>query len=138
MKNNNTKGELVKIIKFGITGGLNTAVDVAVYFILLNAFGINKYIAQPFGYIAGTLNSYIVNRKWTFNSSSKFFSPTLIKFIIVNAVALTVGQIVLWVCSDLIGLDGTDLKRALCKLIVVFFTIVINFTGSRFWVFKNS
>lgn len=137
MLNKNTKGELVKIIKFGITGGLNTAIDIAVYFLLFNAFGISKYIAQPIGYITGTINSYIVNRKWTFNTQSKFFSRVFIKFIIVNLIALVVGQFVLWVCTNTFGLEGTMLKDALCKLIVVFFTIAINFTGSRLWVFES-
>lgn len=137
MINKKTKDEFAKIIKFGITGGLNTAVDVAIYFILFKAFGISKFVAQPIGYIAGTLNSYIINRKWTFNTQSKFFSRVFIKFIIVNLIALTVGQIVLLACADLFGLDGTNFKEALSKLIVVFFTISINFMGSRLWVFKN-
>lgn len=137
MLSKKTKDELVKIIKFGITGGLNTAVDVVVYFILFKAFAISKFVAQPIGYIAGTLNSYIINRKWTFNTQSNFFSRVFIKFLIVNLIALTVGQIVLWICSDIFSLKGTGIKDALSKLIVVFFTISINFTGSRLWVFNN-
>ncbi len=54
--------EIWRMVKFGITGVANTLVDALIYTLLAGALGINVYLAQVCGYMAGMLNSYLVNR----------------------------------------------------------------------------
>ena len=65
---------LKKFIKFGITGVMNTLVDFVVYSLLTFGLSVNLYLAQVVGYSCGMVNSYVVDRRWTFRSKVRFFS----------------------------------------------------------------
>lgn len=121
-----------KFIKFGITGGLNSLVDFLVYSLLFRLLGTGELLAQIVGYSAGTLNSYIFNKSWTFQDRGKFFSPKLVKFIVVNLVSLGVSLLVM---EGLVHFF--EFHWIVNKILVTGVTICINFAGSRLWVFKD-
>ena len=77
--------ELKRIVKFGITGVGNTLVDMAVGALLL-FLGVNVYASKCVGYSAGMLNSYLINRKWTFQTKDRFFSLQMVRFIATNLI----------------------------------------------------
>ena len=104
------------MVKFGITGVANTLVDALIYTLLAGALGIN---------------SYLVNRSWTFKTSSRFFSFQMVKFVISNLLTLAVSIGMLKLLIDFMGF-GT----IFAKLPTVCVTILLNFILSRFWVFK--
>lgn len=58
------------LIKFALVGVVNTLIDFAVY-ALLTTIGVNYILAQWISYSAGILNSYVMNRKWTFKKKKK-------------------------------------------------------------------
>ena len=97
----------------------------------LRALGINVYLAQVCVYMAGMLISYLVNRSWTFKTSSRFFSFQMVKFVISNLLTLAVSIGMLKLLIDFMGF-GT----IFAKLPTVCVTILLNFILSRFWVFK--
>jgi len=129
---NLNEDELKRIGKFAVTGVGNTLVDYAVYSVLAVLLGVNVYFAQFCGYTAGMLNSYFINRSWTFKTSDRFFSLQLVKFIISNLVTLVISMLLLKLFIDFAGLS-----TLLAKLPTVCITIAINFLLSRFWVFRN-
>ena len=126
------RAELLRFLKFGVTGVLNTVIDSVVYFALIAVFGFNIYAAQTLGYACGTLNSYIVNRSWTFSSKSHFFSAELVRFLVVNLITLGISYLVLYYLQ-LWFPGGNEL---LLKLPVVAVTLAVNFVLSRLWVFR--
>ncbi len=126
------KEKLIKFLKFCITGGLNTLVDFCVFFIL-SYIGVNIYIAQGIGYSAGIANSFIINRRWTFKQKGDVHWAELVRFIILNLASLVLSIGLMYVFSDLLGL-----KELYAKLFTTAFTVVVNFIGSNFWVFKKS
>lgn len=67
--------ELLKAARFAIVGVGNTLVDLAVFTLLAQFLEVNVYLAQVLGYSAGTLNSYILNRSWTFRAGGAFSAP---------------------------------------------------------------
>ncbi len=122
--------ELIKFFKFGFTGLLNTAVDFGV-FTLLGWLGLGVYTSQVISYSAGIANSYIINRSWTFNSKERFFSPQLIKFVIVNLLLLGLSLVIIYIFKDMLGLH-----RLIAKLIATGFTVVVGFAVNRLWIFQ--
>lgn len=123
-------GEIWRFIKFGLTGVMNTLVDYAV-FLVLSYIGVNIYLSQVASYSCGMLNSYVVNRSWTFNSQKRFFGAQMIRFIVVNLSLLALSLGVLWL--------GTRLGygKLLSKLGATAVTLVLGFIVNRLWVFKN-
>ncbi|MBR6736413.1 MAG: GtrA family protein [Oscillospiraceae bacterium] len=129
-KNDPRIAELWRFVKFGITGVMNTAVDFFV-FTVLSWVGVGIYLAQVISYSAGMLNSYIVNRKWTFQSKGSFVSAQMIKFVVVNLALLCVSLVVLKTAT------GFGLHKLIAKLCATAVTMVLGFIINRLWVFKE-
>jgi putative flippase GtrA len=85
-------------------------------------------------YSCGVLNSYLLNRSWTFRRGSNRKGKEIIRYIIVNLAALAVSSALLeW----LYGPGGSGLSLPVCKLIATCASMVINYAGSRYWVFGS-
>lgn len=124
---------VAQFVKFAMTGGVNTAIDFGV-FTLLTLWGWPYLAAQAVSYSCGVINSYLMNRAWTFakdrepsRSRSEF-----LKFVGVNGV-------VLFMTSGLMAWLGQHAGWPVwsSKLCVSALGMVVNYTGSRFWVFSQ-
>lgn len=123
--------ELARFFKFAVTGVLNTAVDFAV-FLVLSYLGVGVYIAQVVSYSAGMLNSYAVNRSWTFRSKEGFFSPAMLRFFVVNLSLLGLSLGVIWLVHGQLGFP-----KLLAKICATGLTVVLGFLVNRLWVFRK-
>ena len=123
---------VIRFIKFGMVGVINTLVNWIIFFIL-NALGMYYILANIIAYILGTVNSYLWNTLWVFKYKDKASTETTIKFIILNLIGLGLNTGILYVLVDLcnlnkfIGLVTTTaivmiIKRGLSRL---FFYICI-------------
>ena len=90
--------EIKKLLKFGITGVMNTAVDFVVYTVLVSVCSMGLYVSQVISYCCGMLNSYAVNRKWTFDTKNGFFSLELVKFVALNLAMMLLGMGIIYLC----------------------------------------
>ena len=54
------------MVKFALVGVVNTAVDVGLFWVLQAVLGVPYLIANVISYSAGTLNSFVLNKVWTF------------------------------------------------------------------------
>lgn len=126
------KSELIKLIKFGITGVFNTVIDLALSTLFMNIFLWNPNISKAISYSAGVVNSYIFNKTWTFKSKEKFFSAESIKFIVLNVIGLLCSQMFIYLFIHIMHID-----KNLSNLLATCFTLGINFLGSRLWVFQS-
>ena len=124
--------ELLKAARFAVVGVGNTLVDLGVFTLLAQVLEVNVYLAQVLGYSAGTLNSYILNRSWTFRTGSRFFSPTLVRFLALNLAMLLFSTGVLSLALNLGGFPKLAVKVTATGV-----TMVVNFLISRLWVFRD-
>jgi putative flippase GtrA len=125
------KSDRVRFVKFALTGGLNTLVDLAVFALLTMTFSVNVYLAQVVSYGAGMLNSYTVNRSWTFHTDKGYLSPQLLKFAAANIFVMTIGMGVIYIIYRQMGYP--ELWAKLCSLAV---TVPLGFAVNRLWVFR--
>lgn len=119
-----------RFIKFGLTGVMNTLVDYTA-FLVLSYLGVNVYLSQVISYSCGMLNSYIINRSWTFASKKSFFSVQMFRFIVVNLSLLLLSLGVLWFGARL------GYGKLVSKLGATAVTLVVGFGVNRLWVFGN-
>jgi len=124
--------EAIKAGKFAIVGVANTLLDMGVFWLLSVLLGINPYISQVISYSCGMLNSYIFNRSWTFRSQAKFFSPALLRFIILNLIMLGISTGLLFVLLDVLAVP-----KMIAKVGASIIPLVISFVVNRLWVFKE-
>jgi putative flippase GtrA len=89
----------------------------------------SKIISYP----VGLMTSYLINKRWTFGVKRKVFSSYLLKFIVVNACALTANLLAMHTLKDLYFIDA----RA-AQLMATLFSFSINYSGNKIWVFEES
>lgn len=123
--------ELAKAGRFAAVGVANTLVDFGVFTLLAQLLGVNVYAAQVIGYSAGVVNSYVLNRSWTFRSRERFFGPALVKFLLLSVCMLLLSTAILYLCYDVAGLP-----KLIAKAVATAVTMVVNFLVNRFWVFR--
>ncbi|MCX7950783.1 MAG: GtrA family protein [Clostridiales bacterium] len=121
------------LFRFGIVGIINTSVDF-ITFMFASQMLSNKVLCQFIGYSCGTLNSFIMNKTWTFEDKS-INNKTLyqaIKFIVINAVSLLASLYFINLFYSVLQVD-----IYISKVFVIVITQLINFLGYRYWVFKK-
>ncbi|WP_223067213.1 GtrA family protein [Paenibacillus caui] len=73
------------LIRFIIVGVINTIIGLTVTFLCLNAIGLNYWASTLIGNAVGAVNSYFMNKSFTFRSSASI-GQTVWKFMIITAV----------------------------------------------------
>ncbi|GIP22630.1 GtrA family protein [Paenibacillus sp. J22TS3] len=129
MKSYAARESLRAIVIFGLVGLVNTGVDVAV-FTLLTWCHLPWLVAQVAAYGCGVMNSFLMNRKWTFKQQ-KTSSKELIRFIILNLLTLGVTSVCMLLVHEQIGAP-LWISKGVSTLV----GLVFNFAGSRWWVFQ--
>lgn len=124
-----------EIVKFGLVGVSNTLVDAGVYWLFISVLFIDYGIAQIVGYTCGIINSFVLNRIWTFKktSTNKKTRSQLVRFVTINLISLSITLVALKWLVDHMGID-----KMVAKLLVIVLSQVVNFLGYKLWVFKGT
>ena len=122
---------LIQFLKFGIVGISNTLITALTIWLLLKVLHCSDYFANFTGYILGLINSFIWNRKWTFESKTKV-SATLFKFIVTFAISylFQLGNLYLL-------LHYTHIDPYFCQLLSIVVYTILNFVLNKTYTFKN-
>jgi putative flippase GtrA len=124
------KEPIAQFVKFNLVGIINTGVDFVI-FTLLTLTSLHHLIAQVISYSCGMVNSYLWNKFWTFKHKKKSGGGEAVKFIVVNIIALGIALVFLYIFKDLMGMHVL-----VSKVFATGFSVVVNFVGNKFWVFK--
>jgi len=120
-----------QFLRFCTVGAGNTLVDLSLFF-LLTLGPVPYLLAQVLAYSAGVVNSFILNRYWTFGVKGRSSLTEIIRFITVNAVSLafTSGLLVI-LC------ETSHTSLWLAKTAATGAGLILNFIGSSMWVFAD-
>jgi putative flippase GtrA len=121
---------LRQLVRFLTTGILTNVVNYATFWLLLRGLGIYYVAASVIGFLAGFVVGFVVNRQWTFEATAANGRPQLIRFFALNAFSLAVNAGTIWLFTAVF-----HLIPELSQLIAIAISTLINFTGSKFWVF---
>jgi putative flippase GtrA len=121
-----------RMAKFVLVGLLNTGVDFAIFVILVYGFAVSTIWAQAVSYTAGVVNSYLWNRKWTFQAQGWGTPGDLLRFMLLNAVSFAAATALLLSLERWMGWTP-----AAAKMASVAVSLAVNYAGSRFWVFRS-
>jgi len=120
----------IQFMKFGIVGVSNTLLTLAVYTLLLKVAGVWYLAASAIGFIAGAVNGFLLNRRWTFREHvGDAFTP--VRWGIVQTCGLGVNEGLLYLLVHDARLDA--LIAQLCATAVV---TVSTFFANRAWTFR--
>lgn len=121
----------MQFLLYCLCGGIGVGTDCLVYFVALKS-GVWYQAANIFGYVSGTVVSFILNRRITFAVKSKP-AQRLAVFLGVAAVGLSVSAVMLRILIDSMQIDASIAK--LCTLPVV---VLLQFYLNRRITFNES
>ena len=130
LKNANEKIDFRRFGKFGIVGLINTAVDWLAFWFLIEVIIIEPRFAQIISQSIAILNSYIMNKRWTFKDKHHY-KKSVFKFMAVQGTSLILGYLSIILFHDMLGIN-----EYLSKLAVVGVTVILNYFGNKLFVFK--
>ena len=119
-----------QFIKFALIGVLNTGIYYTLYLLLL-WLGFHYIFAATVGTVAGMINSYVLNKIFTFRSTNKNISEK-VKFLIVNAVQYLCSVLTIHIC-----IAYFNISAELAGLVAVPIGMIIGFLGNKFWTFRK-
>jgi putative flippase GtrA len=125
---------LGQLIRFGIAGGLSSVVYAAVY-APLTAYvfpGSRAVFAVPFAFAVAVTFGFFAHSRWSFRGHGHRDQGGVqhAKFVIVQALGLSLNAVVTWVGTALLHL------HPLVPLVpAIFLAAVVTFILQRAWVF---
>ena len=125
-------GMLGQLLRFGIAGGMATALYTVVYSPLAG-FGItSEQVANLCGYLVAMGSGYLLHSKWSFRGHGAEASQTSWRFFVVSLVSLAINTAFVWVLTDDAMLHGPWWWPLVP---ILFVTPLVTFALNRFWVF---
>jgi putative flippase GtrA len=121
---------LVQWLRFVAVGVSNTLLSTLVFAALFH-LGVHYLLASSVAFALGALNSYVLNRRWTFRSRDRR-APELARFACVQIVGLGVDLALL---SGLVELAGVP--HVVAQVLAFPAASVVMFALSRQWAFKT-
>jgi len=128
----NLSKNTTQFLKFSFVGVLNTLITLLTIWVCVNVFSTSHYIANIVGYVFGVINSFIVNKLWTFNHKSKT-GITLAKFIGVFGVTYLIQFSVLSLLLNYSNIDDFA-----CQIIAMIVYTILNFIINKKFTFKTN
>ena len=126
------RSDLPRIIRFAVVGVLNTALDFATFSLLYYVAHLDLLIANTTAYVVATVNSYALNRFWTFRQQAPGGGELTmaVQFVLFNLVGLGLVNLTLWALSSF-------LHVLVSKGIAVLVSFTWNYLTSRNVVFSR-
>lgn len=139
------RGVFWQFIRFGITGGCNAGIDIMTLNILLWRFPTHNaaivIVYNTGAYALGALNSYLLNKYWTFHRGQLITGDELARFITVNVIGILCNDVIFWVITKEQSLHPLGANSLLlansAKLCAIIGTAGISYIGMHLWVFKD-
>ena len=120
-----------QFVKYGLVGVSNTIVQFVVYSVGVT-IGIDYLLSLVIGYLAGALNSYILNRHWTFRAGHIAHTTAGSRFALVTGGAIAVNLALLYLFVHHLGI-----AKIPAQAILVVPVLAVTFPINRWWSFAH-
>ena len=121
-----------QIVRYGITGGLVTALAAAFYWVTATFFGVHPLLANFLAYLVAVASGYVMHSRWSFKGHGRRDNAvrTTGRFFAVSLVSLGLNSLWVWLLTGLLA--GPTWWPVVPMLIV---TPAVTFLLNRHWVF---
>ena len=135
---------VLQFVRYALVGVINTMVTLVVILIFKSLLGINPWVSNAAGYVAGFVNSFVWNKLWVFNSHNKVMHEAL-KFFGGFLICYGLQFIVTFLITDYTVLGDMEWKirnftlsgYGVATLIGMIAYTLANFVYNRMVTFKE-
>ncbi len=133
-----------QFVKFGAVGSLNATLDFGILNLLSLIFKVySGALLVVFNIISiglAIINSYSLNKFWTFRNHSAVKATEVTRFLLVSALTIFLNSTIVYVLTTTFGAPAEisePVWENIAKIIAVPITLVVNFFGLKYVVFKT-
>jgi putative flippase GtrA len=128
-----------ELAKFGVIGAANTALDIALFNVLLQGpLEGAPMAAKAISIVVAATSSYFMNRHWTWGDRPHTgVRREYVLFLLVSAVGLGLNLAVLGVSHHLLGLTSTLADNVSGNVVGLGLAMAWRFWALRTWVFRQ-
>lgn len=120
------------IVKYGLVGIINTLITGIVMLTLMNVFSVSLRLSNIIGYAAGFINSFILNKTWTFKAGQSSTLQQFLKFSGVFAVCFLLQHgLVILLAENLL------INKNISTLIGMVFYTGVSYIFNKLFTFKK-
>jgi len=128
-----------QIIKFSITGLLNTIIDFSALNFLVQIFAWSVIPANTVSFSLAVINSYFLNKYWTFKDKHPVHIKQFSIFVGVSLIGLGLSNLLIYTGLQIFQAYDFGLAFAwhynIAKAVSALIVLIWNFLASKFWVF---
>ena len=117
---------IIKLFKFCIVGFSGVIVDFGVTWTLKEKLHLNKYIANSTGFVTAATSNYILNRIWTFGSTSPQVATEYFLFFSIALFGLALNNLIIYLLSDKLN-RNFYISKTIAIVIVAFWNFFMNY-----------
>lgn len=88
-----------QFMRYALVGVMNTLLTLGVIFVCKSLLGVNEYVSNALGYIAGLINSFFWNRQWVFRSNGRL-SRQAMHFLTAFAICYALQFVFVWALTQ--------------------------------------
>ncbi len=121
----------LKLVKFGIVGFSGLLLDFSITWLCKEKLKWNKYLSNSLGFSVAVCSNFLLNKYWTFQSTSLLASTQFLQFLVVSVIGLSINNLLLYLFSKKLQANFYFLK-----LIVIGIVFLWNYTMNFLFTFK--
>jgi putative flippase GtrA len=121
-----------QFVIYSAIGLVNTTIHFAVFTALLRIFHLSVLVSSTIGYAAGMVNSYLMNRAWTFQVRRRVNASEFLRLAAVNLLALALNLLVVYLLTFQFGL-----VPEISQAFAIVFSLAASFYGNKWWTFRE-
>lgn len=121
----------MQFLLYCLCGAIGVTIDYLIYYAAFT-FGLWYQAANILGYLSGTLASFLLNRKITFDVRDNIVRR-LTMFFGVAAIGFSASALMLWWMVDVMAVDAR-----IAKLLTLPIVVIIQFSMNRQITFREN
>ncbi len=122
----------IKFLKFGLVGFTGLVIDFATTYLAKEKLKWNKYIANSLGFTLASINNFVLNRIWTFESLDPEIGWQFSKFMLVAFIGLLLNNLIVYLLTDRVKFNFY-----LSKLFAIVTVFLWNFLLNYLYTFRG-
>jgi putative flippase GtrA len=119
-----------QVLRFAVVGVVATAVHYSILTALVEIGHVNKIVATTIGYTIGTIVSYALNRRFTFQARGTPVVASFAKYAVLYGIGAVLNAAIFG------ALVHAGLHYLLAQIAATGIVLFWNFLGARFVVFR--
>ncbi|MDR2197695.1 MAG: GtrA family protein [Coriobacteriales bacterium] len=111
---------LSQILKFGMVGGLAFLIDFGLLVLLTELVGLNYLVSATISFIVSVIFNYLASMRFVFaHKEGLTRQREFAIFVVLSVIGLILNDLIMWVGTDLGGIDYRLTKIVAAALVMV-------------------